>query len=262
MNVLVHKTKVLIADTLCHPAIGTLLGRLFKNRIPNRGCVIDVNDRAVTASIKASLFFGFYESAEIRFIQRYLPRDLDVVELGASLGVVSAHIGRRLEPGRRLVCVEANADLLPALERNVRANAKDVDLIALHGAIDYASRAEEVAFSKAEHNIDSRLAREGEASTSVSVPRITVSELLERYRIEDFALVSDIEGAEAGLIECDKSALTRCRLIIAELHATRFQGCHLAVRDLVKQLEGQGFAVMDQYGPVCVFAPARGARIT
>lgn len=262
MNDMLHRAKVLIASALCQPPVGRLLGQLLRDRIPNRGCVIDVADPAVSASIKARLFFGFYESAEIRFVQRYLPRNIDVVELGASLGGVSAQIARKLEPGRRLVCVEANAVLLPLLELNVRANAKGVDLMVLHGAIDYASSAETVAFMKAEQNIDSRLAREGEESRSVSVPRIDLSWLLEHHRIGDYVLVSDVEGAEAGLIQCDKPALARCRLIIAELHATRFKGGDLGVDDLVRGLEERGFAVVDRRGPVCVFAPVTGDQTT
>jgi len=218
--------------------------------------VIDVTDPIVAPSIKASLFFGFYESAEIRFVQRYLPRVLDVVELGASLGGVSAQIGRKLDPGRRLVCVEASAALLPSLARNVCHNANGAEFAALHGAVDYASSDDQVAFTLAEENIFSHLAFEAEPGRIVSVPRVSLSWLLEHYGIRDFVLICDIEGAEAGLIECEKSALRRCRLIIAELHATRFKGRDLGVDDLVRAMEGQGFTMVDRHGSVCVLAPA------
>jgi hypothetical protein len=36
-------------------------------------------------------------------VDRWLSPDLDVIELGSSIGVVSSHIRRRLNPERRLI---------------------------------------------------------------------------------------------------------------------------------------------------------------
>ena len=69
------------------------------------------------------IFWGFYESAELRLIRKHLPATLDVVELGGSLGVVAAHIGQRLEPGRQLISVEANPALIEALRTNITRSA-------------------------------------------------------------------------------------------------------------------------------------------
>ena len=50
------------------------------------------------------LFWGIYEGAERRFVQKYLDRDLPVVELGSS-------DRRDLEPYRPVPCCRAAADL-------------------------------------------------------------------------------------------------------------------------------------------------------
>lgn len=254
MNVALQRAKVLVAAALCRPPIGRLIAKRFENRIPNRGCVIEVDDAGVAASTAASLFFGFYESAEIRMVQRYLPRNVDVVELGASLGAVSAQIARRLAPGWRLVCVEANAALLPLLRRNVHANAPHAALTVVHGALDYSSSDATAAFVVAAENVFSRLAEPGEEARAVHVPRVTLSALLEHHRIADYVLVSDVEGAEAGLLERDKTALRRCRMIVAELHATSFARRRVGVEDLVRDVEALGFTVVARHGPVGVFA--------
>lgn len=254
MNAALQRAKVLVAATLCRPPLGRLLARHFENHIPSRGCVIEVDGAGAAASTAASLFFGFYESAEIRMVQRHLPRDADVVELGASLGAVSAQIARRLAPGRRLVCVEANAGLLALLRRNVRGNGPHVALTVVHGALDYSSSDATTAFVVAAENIFSRLAEAGEATRAVDVPRVTLSGLLERHGLEDYVLVSDVEGAEAGLLVRDKAALQRCRMIVAELHATTFDGRAVSVDDLVRHVEALGFTVVARRGPVGVFA--------
>src|SRR2546423_14009346 len=104
--------KVSMARALCHPIVGRVLGATLRNRIHAGGFGVDTSDPAIAPRVKASLFWGFYESAEIRFVRQYLRRDCDAVELGSSLGVVSCNVRRRLMPRRRLVCVEANPRLL------------------------------------------------------------------------------------------------------------------------------------------------------
>ena len=87
------------------------------------------------------LYWGLYESAEIRFVQRYVGDDVDVVELGSSLGVVSCQIASQLSGDTRLVCVEANEEMLPTLRRNIANNTSLRKVRCVHGAIDYSGDA-------------------------------------------------------------------------------------------------------------------------
>lgn len=50
--------------------------------------------------IAAQLFWTFYERIEMDQIDAYLLPDLDVVELGSSLGVGTVLVARRLARGR------------------------------------------------------------------------------------------------------------------------------------------------------------------
>lgn len=75
-------------------------------------------------ALVASIFWGLYESAEIRFVRRYLDPDLDCLELGSGIGLVSRVIAVSLRPGRRLVCVEPREDLLACARENVDRLAK------------------------------------------------------------------------------------------------------------------------------------------
>jgi hypothetical protein len=71
------------------------------------------------AALVASIFWGLYESAEVRFVRRYLDPDLDCLELGSGIGLVSRVIAEALQPGRLLVCLEAREDLLACARENV-----------------------------------------------------------------------------------------------------------------------------------------------
>jgi len=122
---------------LYRASLGRVLGALFRDQIPCEGCVIDTSDEVIAPRVKAKLFLRGYEHDEIRFVKRHLRRDLDVIELGSSLGVVAAHIARKLDPGRRLVCVEANPALLKSIWTNVHQNAPHARLDVVSGAVEY-----------------------------------------------------------------------------------------------------------------------------
>src|SRR4051812_6437349 len=95
--------KTAIADLLCSSFIGNLLSRAYSDRIPNGGLVVDTSHPSVTPQLTASIFWRIYEGAEIRFVHQFLRPDLDVIELGSSIGVLSCHIKQRLLPSCKLI---------------------------------------------------------------------------------------------------------------------------------------------------------------
>jgi hypothetical protein len=77
--------KKIVVLFLCHSSMGKLIGLIWNNRIPHRGSRIEVPADG-DPRVNAMLYWGIYESAEIRFVRRYLGNELDVIELGSSLG--------------------------------------------------------------------------------------------------------------------------------------------------------------------------------
>lgn len=252
-----YSCKRFIARAICHPLIGRIISVVFRDRIPSRGAVIHTSDSAVVPAVKAALFWGIYESAEVKFVRDYLRKDLDVVELGSSLGVVTSQILQDLEPHCRVVCVEANPRLLQTLQKNIEQNGKGRQATVVHGAIaDGAVSGDSVSLSMGEDNTVSRIGGSADSSQeSISVPAFTLATILAEQQIEgEFALISDIEGAEAGFIAGGDNSLARCRQLIIELHETERQGQVLTVDRLRAVLEGvHGFRLRASRGPVCVF---------
>lgn len=247
---LLRRAKVLAARGMCNPLVGRALNVAFSQRIPTRGLRIDTRADGVMPETTASLFFGLYESAEIRFVRRHLRRDLDVLELGASIGVVTAHIAQHIARDRRVVAVEANPALLGLIGRNVRHNAhRPAEVV--HGAVSYGGDPR-VVFSVAERNVDSGIGRVGRP---ISVQAVTLSGLAERHGLSRIALVSDIEGAEAGMIFDDPAGLSHCEQLLIELHDTCYNGQQLSIRDLRHALEcNHHFKLVDMHGAVHVFS--------
>lgn len=133
--------KIFVAKVLTSDLIGKLVGIIFKDSIPSHGLFIDT--RLASNKIKTSIFFGIYESAEIKFIRHYMAMNnhLDVIELGSSLGVLSSHIANQLRKECRLICVEANPNLLPTINSNLQKNASHLSTYEIINAvIDYRGK--------------------------------------------------------------------------------------------------------------------------
>jgi len=233
--------------------MGKLIGLIWNNRIPHRGSRIEVPADG-DPRVNAMLYWGIYESAEIRFVRRYLGNELDVIELGSSLGGGSCEIAKKLVGKKKLVCVEANEQILQILRRNVQNNAPEQKAGFVHGAIDYSGKGV-VEFVMGNSNLSSHVEYGAETALQKQVvPVVTLSSLLESEGIEEYALVSDIEGAEAGLFVRDQQALAGCKRMIIELHDTIYNNEAYTVQGLIELIKkNTGMVMRDRYGSVCVF---------
>jgi FkbM family methyltransferase len=155
---------------------------------------------------------------------------------------------------KKLVCVEANEQILQILRRNVQNNAPEQKARFVHGAIDYSGKGV-VELVMGNSNLSSHVEYGAETALQKQVvPVVTLSSLLESEGIEEYALVSDIEGAEAGLFVRDQQALAGCKRMIIELHDTIYNNEAYTVQGLIELIKkNTGMVMCDRYGSVCVF---------
>lgn len=229
------KIKLLIDRILCNPIISSIITTTFKSRIPSRGFIIDTNNDYIPSCNAASLFWGLYERKEIEFVSKFLRPNLDVIELGSSLDAISLQIVKVQEVKRKTICVEANPYLIRTIKENLKLNYFDKKVEVLNRAIDYSLQ-REVTFNISKTNFGSHV-DENEDAQPTLVKTATLKELLDAYQIKDFALVSDIEGAEAGMILKDIEALSQCQQMIIELHPINYEGYSYSVDELREKIE-------------------------
>jgi FkbM family methyltransferase len=238
--------KVRLARMTEPKPIGIAIGKLFGERIPSRG--LRIHSRDLTPQVKSQLLFRTYESAEIRAVCRHLRSDLDVIELGASIGVLSCHIRRKLAINRHLYAIEPDLNLMKSIEKNLRANGLYSGVTILNRAISKVSG--EQNFVRRKSNLNGHTAQLCQRGT-MTVEGVTLSSLIGQLGIGKYALVCDIEGAEAELIAGDFEAFNKCEQIVIELH----QRDHSDSEQLIEQLKNRhGFTLQAQYGKVYVLA--------
>lgn len=241
-------TKVRMLRAIARPGLGRAVARLTGDSIPIGGARINTASPLVQDVTRARLALRQYERAELRFVRRYLRHGLDVIELGSSIGVVGSIVLGRLEPGRRLIAVEADPDLGAIARNNFAANAKGSHWTLAPAAISYGSQ-EGIAFVKGDLSTGGHMARAPGTGGGESIERLTLSDLCARHQVGDFALIADIEGAEAGIIREDAAALSRCRQMIIELHSAD----GMSITDMRASLvDDHGFTVVAARGPVLV----------
>lgn len=166
-------------------------------------------------SIQCQIADGSYERAEAALIDRFVPRDLPVIELGGCLGLISSYLAARLSPDADLIVVEANPTLIECCRHNATADGTRQRTRVVHAAIAYGQ--ETVQFEVSDNVHINRVGTTG--GGGVSVPTTTLGALLKSISApEGYALICDIEGFEVALLENDAEALRGCRTAVVELH--------------------------------------------
>jgi len=198
----------------------------------------------------ARLDSGMYEAKEIGLVRRHLPAGVEVLELGASLGVVSAFILGR--GPSRLVSYEAVPEMADRARAVVAHNhpGSGWELVA---AAVVGSPASTTDFHWHPERTDSGSARPREGLVPLSVPAATLAEILDRHGFSPGAwLVMDIEGAEHEVVRSGASALRRLGGIVLETHDL---GADRA-EDVLPRLYELGFRLLGRHGRVAALVRA------
>ena len=242
-SIIPHNFKNFFYWVLANSLLGYFL-KCLKIKKNLFGGVFDLSN--VSNKEAASIFLGFWESAEIRFSKRFA-NSKTIIELGSSVGVTLGVLANnRIDT--KFICIEAskkNYEKLIKLKKILPQRGNEY--ILLNKAIAYG-----VSHIHFEHTstVGSKITNDNKKSnTSNIVPAITLSEILNQNAIKDsYTLITDIEGAEAEIFFKDKVALKTCEKIIAELEDTSTH----TVNEQISELNKLGFKIFESYGNVVV----------
>jgi FkbM family methyltransferase len=196
-------------------------------------------------STRVELMTNRYESAERHAVARYLKRDLPVVELGGSMGVVACVTNKLLIDPTSHVVVEANPMAIPQLELNRKLNGREFEIVSR--AIAYG--VDSITFRPSTGLAGSSITRDGDQSP-VTVNTVSLADLVHDRGFKRFNLVCDIEGLEYDLVCQESDVLKNADTIIMETHA-RYIG-EEKFRVMMTKLQELGFKVVDEIGFVVV----------
>ena len=214
------------------------LGRqveMRNNRIEYRGIQLDLSNPLIKTRMKSTFIEGHYERPELDLVERCLPGDLPVVELGASIGVVACFTNCHLNDRKRHVVVEANPRLIPSLLTNASLN--NCEFSVEQSVIAYGGP--NVSFYQGETFLAGATGNR-RRTAPIEVATTSLAALLDKYKFDKADLIADIEGAEADLITHESNVLqSRIRWFIFENHPTVLGAAR--VEELLSHLSSLGF---------------------
>lgn len=196
-----------------------------------------------------------YEAEEAHFIQASLSKGTPVIELGGSLGVISAVIRNQIGPDAMHVVVEANPDLAPICRENAGGGSRTE---VIEGAIAYTG-APTISFSRGRNAHEGKLAQKGDANT-FEAPVLTLSGILEKLPDAPFALVCDIEGGELPMLENEpREAFEQVSYAIFETHPEAFEAMGSSEELFLTMCFKKGLRQVNRRADVILFkGPAAG----
>jgi FkbM family methyltransferase len=200
--------------------------------------------------ILGQLDAGSYEAKEARFIRAFLPAAAQVLELGASLGVISSIIlGRK---PARLISYEAVGALADIARQVVAHNHPDAPWELVHCAIADEGIAE-VAFDWSPEYTQGGSVTRADGGGRMLVPAASLSSVIVRHSLPDGAwLVMDIEGMEWELARRQGNALRHFAGIIVECHNVKDGESSIPHAEVLAEITRVGFEIVAQRGQVAV----------
>ena len=177
------------------------------------GVLIPTKHTIFNRKIRTRFTRGTYEREEILALDKHLPENYDVVDLGASTGLTSAYSERRVDSKRKVIAVEANPHLVSLIEEVKSLNGAQflLDNRAYH------STSEEVDFHIHELSVGGSVQRQ--TRNKVKIRALSLEQLFNQYDLESATVICDIEGGEVDLIKNELDFLCqRCPLFIVEIH--------------------------------------------
>jgi FkbM family methyltransferase len=221
-----------------------ILARGHKNEVRLDRCTFSL-EGITDGSTRIELITHNYEAPERRAVARYVRRNLPVVELGGSIGVVSCVTNKLLQNPTAHVVVEANPLAIPHLEGNRKLNHCGFEIV--NRAIAYG--ADSVTFRPNSSMCGNSITGDGDLSP-VTVQTARLGDLARDRGFNRFTLICDIEGVEYDLVCQEPEVLKSADTIIMETH-DRFIGADKS-RLMMTKLADLGFRLVEDTAFVVV----------
>lgn len=221
------------------------LGRIAKRNAPieYHGVLLPLDMEVFDNRVRHAFHTGSYEAAEVELINRYLSGPYDLIDLGASTGFSTVCALDRLDEQSRGVAVEANPNMIEVIDSVRELN--EVNFEVEHAA--YRPGQSEVTFHIHKKTVSGSTKQRGERE--VTVQGVTLADITEKYDLNEFVCLADIEGGEIDLVRSELDFLEEnCELIVVELH--EIDGIAAEARQRFAQ---SSFELVDHTGDVYVY---------
>jgi FkbM family methyltransferase len=191
--------------------------------------------------------FGFTEESINNYIDRSIKPGMVCLDVGANIGIMSAHLAKKVRPDGVVHCFEP----VPHIHRRLRQNIERNNLQGV-------ARLHHVALSDKAGDITMRIADENlpnqgmgslvsdqleELVNAITIKSTTLDDFAENEKLDrlDFIKI-DIQGAEPLFLEGGRKTIARFKpILLMEISPVDLAGIGLNSIDLLEKVESLGY---------------------
>ena len=189
-----------------------------------------INNNNLENYVFGSIFFKFYEKAEIFFLKKYF-KPITTVDVGSGLGILSGILKKKYPKKKFLsILIEANKKNLTYSKKLFKLNKINNNVQFLNYVFRGSSK-KHFSFDIG-NTLDSKIRLSKQKDTRIK--RIMFDQIKQKYQLKNFQIIFDIEGEEFNF---DKSLLKKlkyCNRAIIEIHTKSKKKQNKFIKNLYK----------------------------
>jgi FkbM family methyltransferase len=180
-----------------------------------------------------------HEWGEVKFLESIVKEGMNVIDIGANIGITTVPIAKRIGEGGKLYSFEPVPEYFDTLRKNVSSNRLENVRVYERAVTDHVGRLNFYQKGLSSGIIFEEGAKKFEASAT------TVDRFLSEQKIERIDLINmDCEGSELLVLRGAKETLRSNKVqIFCEIHHDFLKQLGQSIGDLVKCLQSLEFQV-------------------
>jgi hypothetical protein len=220
-----HKAPIMIRRLLSTALTRLPLCPVWPEFAGLEGIRVPIRHSPFPPRLRRHLMRGGYETDERRLVQQFVKSGDEVLEVGASSGVVTSFLWRQVGPEGRVVSVDGNGALKPFFDEVLKANGFSGNWVEAIAYPVWTEKAPEAfgasGFSPSQNPLG------GAISSRESVPAevvgkgpgvMTLRQIAEKTGLRPTVLVADIEGTEGVWCGAPPALPESVKAVILEIH--------------------------------------------
>ncbi len=180
------------------------------------GVILNLRNLKFSAGTKYALIKGRYEAAELYFVNKYVKNNDFVIELGASIGIVTRLISKKVGVLGNVIAIEGSKKVF----NSEKSNLKNIDNIRYIHALGFPfynvnlNKYKNLKFEDSSSFLGGQIGKNISYNNQNDIIDLTI--IPDGY--EDYGLIVDIEGSEQEILSDFALIDHRISYIIIELH--------------------------------------------
>jgi FkbM family methyltransferase len=180
-----------------------------------------------------------HEAGEVKFLESIAKKGMNVIDIGANIGITTVAVAKRIVKKGRLYSFEPTPEYFNILKENIASNGLENVKVYELAVTDQVGRAP--FYQK---GLSSGIVFE-EGAEKFEVSTTTIDRFLSEEKIERINLINmDCEGSELLVIKGAKETLSKNKVkIFCEIHHDYLKRLGQSINDLVECLQSLEFQV-------------------